>query len=97
MKAPPPKTFNSTVWQATEHQQDRFITLADLNRQHKVVGMTAPQVYRLLSEPDDDLSKDNWIRYSMENVGKVGLLMPLFDSCSLLCQSFISVNDLSGA
>lgn len=69
-KDPPQRTFNATAWQTTEHQEERFAMLDDLKRQHKVIGMTAPQVYRLLGEPDWDLSKDNWIGYSMGNVGK---------------------------
>lgn len=67
-KDPSPRTFNATVWQTTTNLEERFAMVDDLRR--KVTGMTASEVYRLLGKPDWEMSKDNWIGYSLGIVGK---------------------------
>src|ERR1700678_1600731 len=53
-----PRMFNADVWQTTEHREERFFMLDDLKRRYKLIGMTAPEIYRLLGEPDVEVSKD---------------------------------------
>lgn len=71
-----PRPFNAKAWQTTPHREDRFYMLDDLKQRYKLIGMTAPEVYRLLGKPDIEVSEDEVtavhysIKYGMGAVDK---------------------------
>jgi len=68
-REPSPLPFNAEKWFSTRQLADRYAMLEDLKKQHKLLGMTEAEVYRLLGKPERELSFDGFVIYRLGAVG----------------------------